>query len=204
MHNLTAANALVNADPSTTCPRCHGTGSVKFTRRGGWIIESCSVCNGRGVVDPATADTVRKLMEADDISGAEFPPDPEDRATVEALGPAEGPCCDPAEGGEPCLGCAPFEPSPEDEADYLAWCREREERLLAERMEAGPSFVEKLTALAYKYLDDADDDMVLVGEWLWEKKEHVEFFGARDAAQYRDRHDAYLDAELARIEAARS
>lgn len=199
MHKMIDAAAAVNPDAPTTCPKCGGEGIVKFPRPGGPVREICSVCSGHGTVDAGTAATVRKLMEADDIGEADFPPDPDDRAREEVLGPLEGPCCNPSDA--PCVTCVPPDdvpraPTEEDEAWYREMCRLREERLWAERIDAGPSFQEKFYALVNSLRDDLDDDIHGIGEFLGELADEARALEAKSWAQFLDRRQAMLDAKL--------
>src|SRR5688500_8358791 len=71
------------SDFTVACPRCGGSGRVRFIRKGGWITEECVACSGTGEIDPATADTVRRLVEAGEEAQEDGPVDmpvPEDVA----------------------------------------------------------------------------------------------------------------------------
>jgi hypothetical protein len=217
------------------------------------------------VVDPETAETVRRLMQDDDVSGGEFPTDPDDLARAACCPATDEPCRScaadhPAEmaddfrtahhramvrelakaremsglefAPEPVADDVAFDPSPEDLSWYHEHCREYEEKIWRERIEAdvpaddedaellarweawraklgvgdlrpAATFVDKLTRLAHDFLDDPDDDLAWIGRQIWSLKERAEFLGATSGESFDERHDCYLDAEIARIGATR-
>jgi hypothetical protein len=88
-----------------------------------------------------------------------------------------------------------YEPTDADLAWYAACCREREERLWSERVEAAiPPLAAKLREVAYRYLDDPDDDLVGLGGVIWELAAEADALEARDWEQYQDRRDCMRDA----------
>jgi len=90
---------------------------------------------------------------------------------------------------------AAFEPSEADLEDYIEWARERDERLWRERIDAGPTFIEKLTAIANAFLDHHDEDICGLGGWIAEVADEARSLEARTWANYSDRRDAMLDAQ---------
>ena len=72
-------------------------------------------------------------------------------------------------------------------------------------MQAMPknAFRDKLRVEADFYRSKADPDLVWIANLLDLKAAHVEFTGATSAADYQDRVDALLRADLDRIEAER-
>lgn len=105
------------AEGMVDCPRCQGNGYVDFDRRRGPLRKLCPVCGGSCVVDASTAETVRRLIEADDLGTAEFPPasDVEDDATT--AGPDA--CCSDDE-KTPCLPCSVAHEYPGEMDDRFA------------------------------------------------------------------------------------
>jgi hypothetical protein len=89
---------------------------------------------------------------------------------------------------------AAFEPTPEDEAWYRDLCREREERLWVERIEAGSKLAEKLFALANDLLDGPDDDLRGLGLAISVMGHEAMAVEAMTWEQYQDRKAAMMDA----------
>ena len=187
----------INITPAThatkICPRCAGTTRVRHVRRGGWIIEPCGYCDS-GRVSPETADTLRQLMGYADGQA---------EARDAVLGPISVPCCQPME-SDPCVSCVPpdlipdeppFEPSEENEADYRTWSRRLDDAAWARRIEAEPTFIEQLYALANELGDDLDPVRSWVGKFLvGAGADLARFLDAKDPESFETRREACLDA----------
>lgn len=133
---------------------------------------------------------VRELAIAREMSGLPFAPDDDPSELRDDEGPGAYPvvCPSPED--------AAFEPTEEDEASYREWCREYESRRMAERIAAGPTFLEKMDALAAAFVDDLDDDIHGLGEFLGELADEARALEAKSWAQFLDRRQAMLDAKL--------
>ena len=124
----------------------------------------------------------------------------QESARTAALGPIEGACCEPAT-ETPCVTClvpddVPYEPSEADLLWYRGLCREREDRLWSERIEAGPTVVEMLFDEANRLIDSDDADRRGLGEEVARMAHEARSLEAKSWEQYRDRLAAMMDSRL--------
>lgn len=87
-----------------------------------------------------------------------------------------------------------YVPSEEDQAWYLALCREREERLWAERVLAEPTFAEQLYAEANRLIDSPEPVQRWLGEQVAKLADMARWLDANGPESYEERLACLQDA----------